>query len=153
MDATLVFVHGAWHSADCWDTVRAELDKKGWKTEAVAHPSPGGPSINIGLQDDAQATRQVLRRLCDEGKKIVLIVHSYGGCPGGSASEGFSFRQRAAEGKEGGIVMFVYLAAFIIPKGMSLTGALGGKFAPFMILDEVRACFMFSCFQAERCTR
>ncbi|KAI8628592.1 Alpha/beta hydrolase fold-1 [Xylariaceae sp. FL1651] len=136
MDATLVFVHGAWHSTDCWDDVRVELGKKGWETEAVAHPSPGGPSTNVSLEDDAQVTRQVLQRLCDEGKKIVLVVHSYGGCPGATASEGFSYRQRAAEGKKGGIVMFVYLAAFVIPKAKSLTEALGGHFAPFMVLDE-----------------
>lgn len=34
--------------------------------------------------------------------------------------------------------MFVYLAAFVIPKTKSLTDALGGGFFPFMILDEVR---------------
>ncbi|KAI0165826.1 Alpha/beta hydrolase fold-1 [Xylariaceae sp. FL1272] len=136
MDATLVFVHGAWHSTESWDDVRAQLDKKGWETEAVAYPSPGGRSTNVGLQDDTQVIRQALQRLCDGGKKIVLVVHSYGACPSATASEGFSYRRRAAEGKRGGIVMFVYLTGFVIPRAKSLMEALGGQLAWFMNLDE-----------------
>ncbi|KAI1337375.1 Alpha/beta hydrolase fold-1 [Xylariaceae sp. FL0016] len=131
-----VSVHGAWHSPACWDDVRAKLEKKEWKTEAIAHPSTGARSADVGLEDDAAAIRRVLNTLCDEGKKIVLVVHSFGGCPGANASRAFGFLQRAASGRSGGIVMFAYLCAFVIPKRSSLVGVIGGKLAPFVRLHD-----------------
>ncbi|KAK8052284.1 hypothetical protein PG993_003669 [Apiospora rasikravindrae] len=163
---TIVFGPGAWHMARCFDTIRASLQAKGWETEAVEYPSvveadKHAEALNRGdvdakglpgLDADAAATRDVLRRLCDEGKEVVLVVHSYGGlvganalgapadwnAPGGSTQpasevEKFGLRHRQAAGQPGGVILYVYLAAFVTPKGGSIYNMLGGNWLPWML--------------------
>ncbi|KAJ2904776.1 hypothetical protein MKZ38_007132 [Zalerion maritima] len=129
---TIVFAPGAWHTPDCFDIVREQLHSQGWETEAVTYPSVGAEPPTQGLQGDADAVREVVAKLADEGKKVVLAVHSYGGLVGAEASKGLGFQQRKREGKDGGITMLVYLAAFVTPVGKSIKMMLGGQFLPWM---------------------
>ncbi|KAK9800007.1 putative Alpha/beta hydrolase fold-1 [Seiridium cardinale] len=116
---TIVFAPGAWHQPSCFDIVRDDLTSRGYETEAIAYPSVGAEPPNKGLADDAAVVRAALERLADQGKQIVLVVHSYGGMVGGNAVENLGYKQRAQAGKKGGVVMFVYMAAFANPKGLS----------------------------------
>ncbi|KAL2688960.1 hypothetical protein Neosp_003010 [[Neocosmospora] mangrovei] len=129
---TIVFAPGAWHTADCFDIVREALHARDWTTEAVEYPSVGAEPPNKGLADDANAVRASVERLSDEGKKVVLVVHSYGGLVGANAVEGLGYKQRQREGKTGGVILFVYLAAFVTPLGKSIKEMLGGQFLPWM---------------------
>ena len=79
--------------------------------------------------------RSTLKRLADDGKEIVLVVHSYGGLVGQNALVGLGRKQRQAVGKEGGVIIFAYLAAFVAPKGASIKAMLGGQFLPWMQFD------------------
>ncbi|KAK8043154.1 hypothetical protein PG994_013637 [Apiospora phragmitis] len=161
---TIVFGPGAWHRAKCFDTIRSNLEAQGWATEAVEYPSvveadKHAEALNNGdvdakglpgLDADAAATRDVLRRLSDEGKEIVLVVHSYGGLVGANALgapaganspegskatqvEKFGIQHRRAAGQPGGVIMYVYLAAFVTPKGGSIYNMLGGDWLPWML--------------------
>ncbi|EMD85837.1 hypothetical protein COCC4DRAFT_170513 [Bipolaris maydis ATCC 48331] len=132
---TIVFAPGAWHTPDCYDTTRDQLHQRGWETEAVAYPSVGAEPPNKGLADDAMALRSTLERLANECKEIVLVVHSYGGLVGQNALPGLGYKQRQAAGKQGGVIMFVYLAAFVAPKGATIKAMLGGQFLPWMQFD------------------
>lgn len=133
---TIVLVHGAWHSVDCFDLLRGELHKGGWPTEAPAHPSPGAnSSTTVGTAENAAAIRKVLQRLCDEGKEIVVVAHSYGGATSSCAVEGLGSKQRAAAGQHGGVLLLVYLTAFVIPKGVSILEASGGTLPPWQKLQ------------------
>ncbi|KAI8675769.1 AB hydrolase-1 domain-containing protein [Fusarium keratoplasticum] len=129
---TIVFAPGAWHTADCFDVVREALHARDWTTEAVEYPSVGAEPPTKGLADDANAVRASIERLADEGKKVVLVVHSYGGLVGANAVEGLGYKQRLREGKTGGVILFVYLAAFVTPLGKSIKEMLGGQFLPWM---------------------
>lgn len=136
---TIVLVHGAWHSVDCFDLLRGELHKGGWPTEAPAHPSPGAnSSTTVGTAENAAAIRKVLQRLCDEGKEIVVVAHSYGGATSSCAVEGLGSKQRAAAGQHGGVLLLVYLTAFVIPKGVSILEASGGTLPPWQKLQASR---------------
>ena len=132
---TIVFAPGAWHTPDCFDTLRKELGTRGWTTEAVAYPSAGSEPPTKGVPEDSAALRSVLERLAEEGKEIVLVVHSYGGIVGQNASQGLGYKQRKAEGKTGGIIEFVYLAAFVAPKGLSIKAMFGGQLLPWMKMN------------------
>lgn len=132
---TLVFAPGAWHTPDCFDLVREQLHERGWATEGVTYPSVGAEPPNKGLNHDAAAVRATIEKLADEGKEVVLIVHSYGGLVGQNAVSGLGYKQRAAAGKKGGVIMFVYLTAFVVPKGNSIKAMLGGQFLPWMKFD------------------
>lgn len=129
---TIVFAPGAWHTANCFDPARNALTARGWTVEAVEYPSVGAEPPTKGLSDDAAAVRETLQRLADEGKPIVLVVHSYGGLVGANAVEGLGYKQRAKQGKTGGVIMFVYLAAFVTPLGKSIIEMLGGQPLPWM---------------------
>ncbi|KAM5344445.1 hypothetical protein ACJ41O_012981 [Fusarium nematophilum] len=128
----IVFTPGAWHTPDCFDAARDALHARGWLTEAVSYPSVGAEPPVKGLEDDAAAVRNVLQRLADNGDQIVLVVHSYGGLVGANAVKGLGYRQRQEQGLSGGVIMFVYLAAFVTPLGKSIKDMLGGKFLPWM---------------------
>jgi len=75
--------------------------------------------------------RTVLTEIADQGKSIILIAHSYGGFVAGSAVEGLGFTQRLEDGKKGGIIRLIYLAAFATPKGTSLMDTVQGKDLPW----------------------
>ncbi|KAF5262503.1 hypothetical protein FOXYS1_6772 [Fusarium oxysporum] len=132
---TIVFAPGAWHTADCYDVVRKELHAKGWETEAVDYPSVGAEPPTKGLSDDVAAVRAVVEKLVEEGKKVMVVVHSYGGLVGAEAVKGLGLKQRAQEGKTGGVIQLVYLSAFVMPKGASILGALGGQYLPWMRVE------------------
>lgn len=134
---TIVFAPGAWHDPSCFDLVAADLNSHGYVTEGITYPSVGAEPPSKGLPDDAVAARAVLERLADEGKEIVLVVHSYGGLVGANAVEDLGYRQRARAGKKGGVIMFVYLSAFVVAKGTSLLDNLGNTWLPWMLCTEV----------------
>ncbi|KAL2070663.1 hypothetical protein VTL71DRAFT_13689 [Oculimacula yallundae] len=87
-----------------------------------ASERPQGPAT---FEEDASAIHSALLALVEEGKDVVLVMHSYGGYPGTEASKGLSKKEREKEGKEGGIVRLVYMAAFIPAVGGSIVGGLG----------------------------
>ncbi|KAI5791891.1 Alpha/beta hydrolase fold-1 [Geopyxis carbonaria] len=133
---TVLFVPGAWHTDEGFAAVRELLEAADFPTAAVAHPSIGAEPPNKHLTDDSDHLRKAITELADAGKEIVLIVHSYGGCVGSIAVEGLSVARRKAEGKTGGVIMFVYMAAFVTPLGKSLKDMLGGVWLPWMLFDE-----------------
>jgi pimeloyl-ACP methyl ester carboxylesterase len=135
---TIVFAPGAWHTPDCFDMVRSQLHQRGWETEAVTYPSVGAEPPTKGLVEDAAAVRATLEKLADDGKDIVLVVHSYGGLVGQNAVEGLGVKQRQAAGKRGGVINFVYLAAFVAPKGACIKEMTGGQFLPWMKFEVRR---------------
>lgn len=105
--------------------IRDELHMRGYETQGVAYQSVGAEPPTKGMFDDAAAVRTVLEELADQGREIVLVVHSYGGLVGAEAVKGLGYKQRAKENKVGGVALLLYMAAFVAPKGqciLSLTG-------------------------------
>lgn len=127
-----VLAPGAWHTPDCYQLIQDRLHAQKYETRAVAYPSVGAEPPNKGLFDDAAAVRAEIQTLADQGRQVIVVVHSYGGLVGAEAVKGLGYTQRKAEGKKGGVTLLVYLAAFVTPKGMSITKMLGGKPLPWM---------------------
>jgi pimeloyl-ACP methyl ester carboxylesterase len=127
-----VLAPGAWHTPDCFQTTQDELHAQGWETRAVTYPSVGAEPPNKGLFDDAAAVRAEIQTLADQGRQVIVVVHSYGGLVGAEAVKGLGYKQRKAEGKTGGVTLLVYLAAFVTPRGASILKMLGGQPLPWM---------------------
>lgn len=134
-----VFVPGAWHTPDTFDTVRDLLEKRGFETDAVPTPSVGASPPDKGLHADIEYTKAVLQRLVDQGRQVVLVNHSYGGMVGASAVQNLGYAQRSKSGLPGGVIMVVWFAAFVTPKDKSALDMLGGNLLPWMLV-KVRAC-------------
>jgi hypothetical protein len=62
-------------------------------------------------------------------------MHSYGGMVGAGATEDLGYAQRSEAGQLGGVIMMVWLAAFVTPKGKSVIDMLGGNWLPWMLLS------------------
>jgi hypothetical protein len=68
---------------------------------------------------DINAVHTTVQRIAEEGKEMVVLMHSYGGFPGGSGIEGLSYKDRAQAGKTGGVISIIYLTAMPALKGKS----------------------------------
>ncbi|KAJ0167664.1 hypothetical protein CTA2_1279 [Colletotrichum tanaceti] len=117
---TIVFTPGAWHEPWVFDPVREDLAGRGYPTAAAALASVGCTDPDVGLDQDAEAVRAVLRGLIDAGRDVVVVAHSYGGVPVSNAVRGLHYKDRAAQGLSGGVIMVVYMASFVIAAGESL---------------------------------
>lgn len=131
-----VFVPGAWHTPDTFDGICDLLSKRGYDSEAIALSSVGAAEpTKSGLHADIAHTKGVLRVLADQGRQIIVVMHSYGGMVGAGAVEGLEYAQRSKTGQLGGVIMMVWLAAFVTPKGKSVIDMLGGNWLPWMLLS------------------
>ncbi|KAI1171684.1 Alpha/beta hydrolase fold-1 [Nemania sp. FL0916] len=117
----IFFSPGGYHSPWVFDNVSAALKERGFEATATSLVSVGAPDANIGLQDDVDHVRPQLVKLIDEGKEIILVGHSYGGLVVTNVAEGLGVKQRAAQGKTGGILMIIYMAALVLPAGTNIS--------------------------------
>lgn len=118
---TVLFVHGAWHNASCWDSTRAELKKLSYPSEAVQLKSSGN-AVTTHLEDTAIVRHALESLIVSEGKNVILVMHSYGGVAGTNAVLGLEAAARQEKGEKGGIIHCLFIAAFLVPKGQSLIG-------------------------------
>ncbi|KAI1292975.1 hypothetical protein F5Y03DRAFT_388111 [Xylaria venustula] len=120
---TIFFLAGLYHNAPWFfDSVRSILSARGYSTETTSYISGGTrvTAVNEGMLSDARHVRSVLTKLIDEGKEVVFVVHSYGGLVVSNAVEGLSVQQRVMEGKQGGVLMIIFLSALALPAGKSI---------------------------------
>ncbi|KAL9627170.1 MAG: hypothetical protein Q9204_006761 [Flavoplaca sp. TL-2023a] len=85
------------------DLIKIQLEEAGHDTTVFGLATVNQPELKV--QDDVAAlTGEVLHPLIeDQGKDIVLYLHSYAGFPGSAAIKGLSKTERLAAGKRGGL--------------------------------------------------
>ncbi|KAF2873871.1 prolyl aminopeptidase-like protein [Massariosphaeria phaeospora] len=134
---TVVFFAGAFANPSCFDQLSARLEKAGYSTVYAHVPSLNPPdTTNITTSKDSEQAREgVILPLLDDGKDVVIFVHSYGGVVGGAAAAGLSTVSRSAEGKKGGVLGLLYLVGNIVGEGETLLQAVGGAYPPFIKQD------------------
>ena len=80
-----------------------KLEAAGYATTGVSFASVGASKQLQDIGPDVKAIQNVVRPIVDQGKDVLLVVHSYGGVVGGQAVEGLDKASREKEGKQGGI--------------------------------------------------
>ncbi|KAG6999537.1 hypothetical protein G7Y79_00034g069600 [Physcia stellaris] len=133
---TILIVPGGWHSASVYSHFAAQLESLGYPTTTTSLPSVNSKSPQTATcTEDSKALRKELLALIDtEEKDVVILAHSYGGVPAGGAAHGLSKTTR--DGKKGGVLGLIYMSAFVVPEGISLLDYLGGKHAPYCVVDQ-----------------
>lgn len=136
---TLVFLAGAFADPSCFDPLTSRLQKAGYPFIYASVPSlnPSSPGDSSTAQDAAHVRNNVLLPLLEEGKDIIVIVHSYGGVVGGAAATGLSKAELSAEGKTSGILGLLYIVGNVVGNGQCLLEAVGGAYPPFIIENHV----------------
>src|SRR5882757_4061344 len=108
----ILFVHGAFHGAWCWEEAIQELAARGRRAIAIDLPGHGAdhtPREKVGLEDYAARIGTTLGRI---DLPVTLVAHSMGGIPATIAAD------RAAER----VAALIYLSAFVPFHGETLNG-------------------------------
>ena len=120
----IIFVPGAGHAPICFSPVMDLLASVRYETAGVALPSNGSELRGVdppqNWDQDIAAIRQCVITHVDQGKDVVLVVHSYGGSVGSEAMKGLGEKDRKrGSGHQGAVIKLVYLTALALDVGQS----------------------------------
>ena len=94
------------------------------------------------MDEDIAAIKSAVLKELDLGNDVVVNAHSWGGIPTCSALDGLSKVERQKAGMSTGVTRLIFAAAFLLPEGVSLQDAIGGrpawwqvKVSTFVVLD------------------
>lgn len=107
---TFILIHGAWQGAWAWDTIIPRLREAGHDAIALDMPGNGHNPMPPEQVDLAQYAAHVVDVIDSIPGPLILIGHSMGG---------ISVAQ-ACEARPERIALAIYLAAFLLPDGMSV---------------------------------
>jgi hypothetical protein len=135
---TIALIAGAWQNPDNYEPLREALAKLGYDSVCRSPPSTCLPHGDTDLETDiAFVQEEILRPLVDDGKDVIVLLHSFAGVYGGGALKGFSKAEYSQQGKTGGIIAVVYIAGPCVPSGISTLQLLGigDDLVPWVTLD------------------
>lgn len=142
---TVVLVPGAFHVDSSMDILGAQLQRKGYHTRTWGLKTVNKPNVSVD-EDSMLLAEGILRPLIEQGKDVVLYLHSYAGFPGSSAIAGFSKAERSATGLQGGIIGLIYQSAFVPKVGDTLLQMIGGNYAPWQDPDVSNSYLFIDAF-------
>lgn len=135
----LIFiVPGTWHPASAYEPFASKLRRAGYAAEIASLPTFNPKVVDTDCATDTEALRRLLSNLVQaEGRDVVVFAHSYGGMPAGGAAYGLGKSSRARRSEKGGVIGLVYMSAFIIAEGISLSESMGGHSPSYISPDNV----------------
>ncbi|KAJ5273481.1 hypothetical protein N7478_008606 [Penicillium angulare] len=118
---SIVLVHGAWHTPPNYRSYVDALQKQGFEVHCPRLPTCSGVSPpTASLPEDIAYVREIIKSLVNNGQRVLMIFHSYGGAVGGSAVEGLSIAERKAAGKPGGVIHLLNLCGYLLRANTSV---------------------------------
>lgn len=122
-DHTVVLVHGGWQTPDVFTALVKYLERAGYSVLAPALPSVGTIPAVPNFDEDVKAVRDAVKSLVDTGKKVIIVMHSYGAVPGCEALKDFVQEVGKDDYEDvdlqGGVVRLLFLAGMVLAPGMS----------------------------------
>jgi pimeloyl-ACP methyl ester carboxylesterase len=118
---TIIIIPASFSPISLYTTVISDLESHGYAVHGVELQTVGRREKAPGMYDDAAVVASLASRLTDEGKDVVLVAHSYGGVVACEAAKGLAKSVREREGKQGGIVRIVFVAALVPSEGQCST--------------------------------
>ena len=109
---TIILVPGAYHTSSSFDIIKTRLEALSYPVIALELATANAKSSSVGPKDDVAEIHRVMLPLCDAGKEVTIVAHSYGGFPAYLSTQGHSVAERAQGGKRGGVKSIVFLCAF-----------------------------------------
>lgn len=129
-DLTIVFVQGSFQTPLVYDKLIEGL-KPHYPTLHPELPScsnidqPEFPTVD--LSDDCTVVKGLVEDLVqNQGKLVVVLMHSYGGLVGSNAiTQELSFVHRQSKGLAGGVIHLFYFTAFLLDERQAVFGVFG----------------------------
>lgn len=139
---TIVWINGSFSPASFYADVSDGLRARGYDIVVDTLPSSARtpPEKPATMKEDAAYFHDIVEKLCDQGKDIVLAMHSYGGVVGSECSRALSKAERTAAGQRGGITQLVFVTCVVPDVGVSLRELTASGSSPWLILRE-DVCF------------
>ena len=130
-NTVILLIPGAFHTESAMDLLSGQLQQAGYSTHAMGLVTVNNAQLSI--KDDIAAIRsELLDPLVEQqGRDVVLYLHSYAGFPGSTVIEGLSKAERTAKGQAGGIIGLIYQSAFTPKEGDTLLQLIGGSYPPW----------------------
>lgn len=136
----IVLAPGCWHVPAHYQELVDLLQKAGYSTEIASLPSLNPTDgLQQTIEADIDAVRQKLLAQVDQGKDVILLSHSYGGCPGGAAAKGLSRAER--QPGSGAVIGLVWFAGYLVQETHSVVQT-AGEPLPWLT-DEVSRPSLF----------
>ena len=136
---TVLIVPGGWHVPIHYDPLTKILSSHGFPAVALLLPTAGASDKD--LYDDIAYISSQFQELVEEGgKEVIVVVHSYGGIPGPSAARPFVRKERAQQGKEGGVIGVLYISSWAMPAGKTTMEAVADMNIDWMKIDVPIPC-------------
>lgn len=111
-----LLVHGGWHGAWAWYRIETQLEARGHTVTVIDLPGHGIDTTDPGSVTLADYVARTVDILDNASMPVIVVGHSAGGIVLSSAAEA---RPRAVE-------KLVYVAAFLLQRGQTLTAILLG---------------------------
>jgi pimeloyl-ACP methyl ester carboxylesterase len=131
----IVIVPGSFSPASLYAVTVEKLGAAGYPiVEVASYPSIGrrDPEPPATMYDDAEFIHDATEKLVSGGHDVLIVAHSYGGVPTSEALKGLTKSQRLSEGKKGGVVRVLYVAALIPRLGESLGSLMSAEPASYV---------------------
>ncbi|KAG6999258.1 hypothetical protein G7Y79_00036g072140 [Physcia stellaris] len=136
----IALVPAAWHSPIHYREYTNQLRFLGYQiiTQRLRSCDNANPEAqSVGL-DAVFIRRNLLSPPINDGRDVVLIMHSYSGGPGAAAAKSLSKAERHAAGQPGGIIRLVFISSFVAKEGQTLSdGQLGVRNGNEMFYNDV----------------
>jgi pimeloyl-ACP methyl ester carboxylesterase len=119
--ATVLVVGGGWHLPQSYAKLTKQLESIGYEVQVPILPSMNGsrpPTKSLG--DDTDHIRSVAEGLVNEGRDVVVLMHSYGGQVGTNALYGLGKDHSKEAEQLGGISRLIYMTAYAIQEGKAM---------------------------------
>ncbi|KAH8659835.1 Alpha/Beta hydrolase protein [Xylariales sp. PMI_506] len=115
----IIISGGSWCPPALYSDLAQKFQANGYETHITDHRTNSAEKLQPlpSPDEDAALISELIEKHANAGKDVVLLMHSYGGLPGTTASKGLSKRDRQASGKPGGIVCLLYMASWILELG------------------------------------
>ncbi|KAI9927483.1 hypothetical protein MW887_003098 [Aspergillus wentii] len=125
---TILIISGGGHTPAHFRPLQILFEHRRYAVHSPRLPSNCLLLANDSSAEDVTLARKIATRLSNEGKEIIVLMHSYGGFVGTEAMCGLGLIQRARAGLTGGVKWLAYMTAVTPMKGESTieAGMVGG---------------------------
>ena len=117
---TIIIVPAACQTPAHYQPLASALQAANFTVAVIPLPSVGASPGLKSFDEDVAAVHKVVSSLVDDGDEVVVLMHSYGGLPGSAAMKGLGAKERAKDGKKGGVKRLVYVASYALREGEAL---------------------------------
>lgn len=118
----IVIVPAACQTPAHYQPLASALLNASFPVAVIPLPSVGASPGLKTFDEDVAAIRKVVNSFGDDGKEVVVLLHSYGGLPGSAAVKGLGRKDRLRDGKKGGVKRLVYVSSYVLMEGEGLPG-------------------------------